>query len=387
MPVIDAQKLIADRAGAIRAFHLEKGILKAQLDLSGGIDSAVMAGLLLEALGPENVILVFSNIHSSEEACFQAWSLADALGMSFCEAPLTQLYDGLLATFQRSIGNMYNGHNFHPKYGEGDNPVKIGYALLKQVREEIEKDPTILGSIKSTLRAPVGRAFNRMLGGIRHGTGNECEDRYIRFYQKGGDGEVDTNPIAMLSKTEVFQLAFALGQHFAKKMGSDYPIKAYESILEKTPTPDLLGPENPQTDEEELMALTGVPLTYGRVAPKTGKILSFGTLERVARGFDSSLTGHGTFSGPWGFYFFTKYETGDIFHERGWVRTLFLPQLRQENIFPQEEFTDQEVLDILQAVKKLEKATRHKMNPNIPTLGTRQDLIKAGVLTDQLTLP
>ena len=36
--------------------------------------------------------------------------------------------------------------------------------------------------------------------GLRHGTGNECEDRWLRFYQKGGDGEVDSNPIAMLSK-------------------------------------------------------------------------------------------------------------------------------------------------------------------------------------------
>ena len=64
-------------------------------------------------------------------------------------------------------------------------------------------------------------------GGIRHGTGNECEDRFLRFYQKGGDGEVDTNPIAMLSKGEVFQLARGLG--------------VPQRVLQALPSPDLWG--------------------------------------------------------------------------------------------------------------------------------------------------
>lgn len=41
MPVINVDKLIENRVEAIRNFHAQVGIPKAELDLSGGIDSAV----------------------------------------------------------------------------------------------------------------------------------------------------------------------------------------------------------------------------------------------------------------------------------------------------------------------------------------------------------
>ena len=103
---------------------------------------------------------------------------------------------------------------YDPQYVRVDSEAGMREALTAagydgaELDTRVAKDPTILGSIRSCIRAPIGRGFNRMTGGgIRHGTGNECEDRFLRFYQKGGDGEVDTNPIAMLSKGEVYQVA------------------------------------------------------------------------------------------------------------------------------------------------------------------------------------
>ena len=40
--------------------------------------------------------------------------------------------------------------------------------------------------------------------------------------------------------------------------------------------------------------------------------------------------------------------------------------------------------DLLRAARRIERATRHKYNPNCPTLGERDDLVDAGILTNEL---
>ena len=65
MPVLNPEALINNRVKAIRAYHESAGIQRAELDVSGGIDSAVMLMLLAEALGPDNVTAVYSSINSS----------------------------------------------------------------------------------------------------------------------------------------------------------------------------------------------------------------------------------------------------------------------------------------------------------------------------------
>ena len=39
---------------------------------------------------------------------------------------------------------------------------------------------------------------------------------------------------------------------------------------------------------------------------------------------------------------------------------------------------------ILRAARRTERITRHKMNPNCPTLGERGELVALGVLTNTL---
>ena len=51
MPVSDVSALIQNRVQTLRSYHQDTGLERAELDLSGGIDSAVMAGLLVLALG------------------------------------------------------------------------------------------------------------------------------------------------------------------------------------------------------------------------------------------------------------------------------------------------------------------------------------------------
>ena len=68
MPVCDPDRLIDARVEAIRRYHETTGIPRAELDLSGGIDSATMAGLLQMALGPDQITMVYSSINSGAPA-------------------------------------------------------------------------------------------------------------------------------------------------------------------------------------------------------------------------------------------------------------------------------------------------------------------------------
>lgn len=308
MPVLDVEKLIEERTLSISTYHARAGCDRAQLDVSGGVDSAVMLGLLSGSVGPDNITAVYSNINSSPESLERARETADAFDVKLCEINLTDYFESIVQKIMRSMD--VAGYN------------------LDEVRKRCEKDPTVLGSIRSTLRAPIGRAFNRLSGGgIRHGTGNECEDRWLRFYQKGGDGEVDTNPLAMLSKGEVYQLAVGLG----------VPL----SVLTAVPSPDLHGNGEGHSDEAELKKTYGVPWTYSRVDPKTGKYTYVGTIERMSRLMDS-----------W------KDDK-----DRNTATTLF------------PSFTGKEIDKFVQSALRIERETRHKYNPNCPALGTREDLL------------
>ena len=329
MPVLDTKALIDNRVEAIRAYHKDAGIARAQLDVSGGIDSAVMLALLVKAVGPTNITAVYSNIDSSQESEDRAKEVAEAYGVNLIVINLTNaVYDiteGMILCAEDAGFDKY------------------------EILDRIKNDPTIMGSIRSCIRAPVGRGLNRMTGGgIRHGTGNECEDRWLRFYQKGGDGEVDTNPIAMLSKGEVYQLAVALN--------------VPKSVIEALPSPDLQGVGDAHSDESELKALSGVDWTYSRVDSE-GNYTKVGTIERMSRFMDSYGLDAVAFAllGP------------------GIARDMWL-----QHYFPVMMYKEEEALAFCRSALKIEKATAHKANPNCPSLGERGPMVHDGILTNEL---
>jgi NAD+ synthase len=358
MPVIDNQALIDNRVDAIRDYHTTTGIVMAEIDVSGGVDSAVLVMLLARALGPENVIAVHSGINTNPDQTARAFEVCEAAGVKLINADLTQVYDTLIDEMKASIETAY-GKNTR---------------LTRLVTARLKNNPTILGSIRSTLRAPVGRGFNRMLGGgIRHGTGNECEDRWARFYQKGGDGEVDTNPIAMLSKAETYQLALALG--------------VPKSIIAAVPSPDLWGTGDGHSDEDEFGSYFGFKASdygqtfYGYIDLETGEQTKVGLIERVSRFLDMTTTierglDH---SEEWTY---ERLLFGDYTEER--INFVFTEALVSPPFAGLEAGL---VAKLLVAARKIERMTRHKFNPNCPTLGEREDLIEYDIITDTLPTP
>jgi len=226
-------ELIVD---AMRNQALEAHTSKAEVDISGGVDSAVVAALSCRAFGRENVIGVYSSINSSDSSRRLAKMVADKFKFHFIELDLSEAYRQI--TMQVMV-SFWKAGLVCPNQGDVDSKKTYG-------------------GLRSCLRAPVGRFINRMFGGgIREGTGNRDEDELIRFYQKGGDGEVDSNWIEGLFKGEVWELAKHLG--------------VPDEVINATPTPDLWGGEV-HSDEKELEDITGVKLTYTRPGGPMGTI-------------------------------------------------------------------------------------------------------------------
>ncbi|MDX8393877.1 MAG: NAD(+) synthase [Mariprofundales bacterium] len=230
------QQQLCDTLVAWLRNHMQQAnTQKLEIDISGGIDSAVCAELCVRAAGVENVIAVFSGCHSNPVSLYRARAVAHHASISMLEYDLSTAFDLVV------------------------DQCKHGFARLGVPFPDEAEQRIVFGSLRSTLRAPVGRFTNRAFGGgLRVGTGNRDEDELVRFYQKGGDGEVDNNPIAGLFKSEVWQLAEWLG--------------VPDEVIKATPTPDLWGHDVEHTDEGELHALTGVRLTYTRPDQEMGSI-------------------------------------------------------------------------------------------------------------------
>ncbi len=368
MPVINARELVRNRVDAIQEYHKNTGISRAELDVSGGIDSAVMAALLVLALGAENCTFVHTSINTNPTQTDRAKRLIQGLGAKLAVLDVTEEYTILVGKIQASL-------------------LAAGYDIFA-IEQRLAKDPTILGSIRSTLRAPMGRAFNRITGGgIRHGTGNECEDRFLRFYQKGGDGEVDTNPIAMLSKAEVYQLGYELatGPYFGcyemcPGNGTAYKHLATDPMLETIqaiPSADLWGVGDKHNDESEIANWLGVNFTYGRLDVTTGKVVNVGTIERVSRFLDAPIQNWDV-----DLYTYQAMVFGDI---KDLSDEDFADIAIEANVL--DAFNGSglglgEIEALLRGARKAERQTWHKHNPNIPTLGSRADLVKVGILSD-----
>jgi len=192
-----ARRVIAE---FIRGQLRQAGFERCVLGLSGGIDSALVAYLVSEAIGPARLLAVLMPYRTSSEASrSDARAVVDALGCPSELIEITPLVDGY---FEAAI----------------DDPTA---SALRR------------GNVMARARMSVLYDRSVTFGGLVVGTGNKTET-LIGYTTLFGDSASAFNPIGDLYKSQVRQLALAMG--------------VPGSILAKAPSADLW-PD--QTDETE----------------------------------------------------------------------------------------------------------------------------------------
>jgi NAD+ synthase len=178
------------------------------LGLSGGIDSAVVAAMAVDALGKERVhCVMLPYAYTSKDSLVDAEACAKLLGVRYDVVPIKEPVEGFLSTLKP----MFDGKNI-------------------DVTEE---------NIQSRARGVILMAISNKFGSMVLTTGNKSEMSvgYATLY---GDMNGGFNPIKDVYKTQVFRLA-----KWRNTQGFVIP----ERIITKPPTAELR--EN-QKDQDTL---------------------------------------------------------------------------------------------------------------------------------------
>jgi NAD+ synthase (glutamine-hydrolysing) len=159
----------------IRDYFTKMGFKKATLGLSGGIDSALVLVLAVEALGKENVrVLLMPSRFSSDHSVNDALQLAENLGIQYETIPIQPMVD----SFEQSLSEVFAG-------------------LTSDVAEE---------NIQARTRGILLMAISNKFGNILLNTTNksECAVGYGTLY---GDMNGGLSVLGDVYKTDVFKMA------------------------------------------------------------------------------------------------------------------------------------------------------------------------------------
>jgi NAD+ synthase len=250
---LDAAKTASELAQIVeRQIVRRLGRQGAVLGVSGGIDSSTVVALACKALGPERVLGVAMPEQDSSPVSYElAKQLSKQYGFELILETLTPALTGLQCYPRRdeAVKRVFPDYTPECKFN-----IVLPANILEQDRLNIFRmNIEYPDGRRDTKRIPpkeylqIVAASNmkqrvRMLMVYYHaeqrnyavvGTGQKNEHDQ-GFFVKWGDGGADLKPIAHLYKTQVYQLARALG--------------VPEEILARTPTTDTYTMETTQED-------------------------------------------------------------------------------------------------------------------------------------------
>ncbi len=233
----------------LRDYMRKTGFSKVLLGLSGGIDSAIVATIAADALGPQNVrCVMLPSEYTSTESLKDAESVADALGCHYDYVPISQARSAVTETLA-------------PLFG--DRPADI--------TEE---------NIQSRLRGLLLMAMSNKFGEMLLTTGNKSEVAvgYATIY---GDMAGGYNPIKDMYKTRVFETCrWRNANHRDWMMGPAGTVIA-PRIIDKPPTAEL---RDNQKDSDSLPDYPELDALLEILVDGDGSIA-----DCVAAGFDQTV--------------------------------------------------------------------------------------------------
>lgn len=168
---------------SLRYYFDNNGFRKAVIGLSGGIDSAVVATLAVEALGAENVIgVLMPSKFSSDHSMTDSIDLAKNLKINTYTIPITDTFDTFLASLTKSD------------------------AFANTDDEQIARE-NIQARIRMTYIMSLCNKYNALM--LNTSNKSESAMGYGTIY---GDDAGSISPIGDLYKTQVYSLAYELNK-------------------------------------------------------------------------------------------------------------------------------------------------------------------------------
>ncbi|WP_170367676.1 NAD+ synthase [Ruegeria arenilitoris] len=209
----------------LRDYMGKTGFSKALLGLSGGVDSALVAAIAVDALGAENVrCVMLPSEYTSAESLEDAEAVAKALGVRYDYVPISQSR----AAVTETLAPLFDG-------------------LQADITEE---------NIQSRLRGLLLMAMSNKFGEMLLTTGNKSEVAvgYATIY---GDMNGGYNPIKDLYKTRVFETCRWRNANHRDWMKGPAGEVIRPSVIDKPPSAEL------REDQKDSDSLPDYPVLDG----------------------------------------------------------------------------------------------------------------------------
>jgi len=211
---------------ALRDYMGKTGFKKVLLGLSGGIDSAIVATIAADALGPENVrCVMMPSEYTSQESLDDAVAVATALGCQYHNVPINEGRDAIANT-------------------------------LAPIFEGLEADVTE-ENIQSRLRGLLLMAMSNKFGEMLLTTGNKSEVAvgYATIY---GDMAGGYNPIKDVYKMRVFETCRWRNKNHRDWMKGPSGVVIPVNVIDKPPTAELREDQKDSDSLPEYEVLDGI---------------------------------------------------------------------------------------------------------------------------------
>jgi NAD+ synthase (glutamine-hydrolysing) len=217
-PLTDTAEVYAALRLGLRDYVLKNGFRHVGIALSGGIDSALVAMLAADAIGPEHVsCVVMPSPHSSLETQADARNIAANLGTELIEIPI----EGAMEEYGSALAAAFAGGGAD---GAGDEP------LPRDPTRPSEPD-LAAENIQARIRGNLMMALSNKHGWLVLTTGNKSEMSvgYATLY---GDMAGGFAAIKDVPKTLVYELV----RHRNELAGREL---VPASVLERAPSAEL----------------------------------------------------------------------------------------------------------------------------------------------------
>lgn len=214
-PVINVESEVKERVAFLKNYVKNAGSTGLLIAISGGIDSAVAAGLcklatdeLSKETGKDYMTLGVFQPYGTQEDIDHSYATAKAFDLKHTvETNIEDAVTEVALEVEQGLKGM--GIHRHISH-KGKGNVKARTRMVMQYALSFELNLIVVGT-------------------------DHASEAITGFYTKWGDGAVDITPLSSLNKRQVRQLAAFIG--------------VPQSILDKAPTAGLW---EGQTDEEEL---------------------------------------------------------------------------------------------------------------------------------------